>query len=69
MTRFREDFPNVKDADFILFLYTLLGFSNIAIALFLKEEKVMAVYNRKNRLKKKIKEIGEERAKAYLDLL
>ena len=69
VTRFREDFPNVKDADFILFLYTLLGFSNIAIALFLKEEKVMAVYNRKNRLKKKIKEIGEERAKAYLDLL
>ena len=54
ITSFRTDFPKIKKADYLLFLYTVLGFSITAIALFLKEDKVSAVYNRKARLKNKI---------------
>lgn len=51
----KKDLPDLKDADYRLFIYSALGFSNIAIALFLDEDKIDAVYNRKARLKTKIK--------------
>lgn len=51
----KKDLPDLKDADYRLFIYSALGFSNIAIALFLDEDKIEAVYNRKARLKAKIK--------------
>ncbi len=54
MADFRRDFPGLKDADYNLFLYSILGFSFSAMALFLKESKIEAVYNRKARLKSKI---------------
>lgn len=54
MADFRRDFPGLKDADYNLFLYSILGFSFSAMTLFLKEPKIEAVYNRKARLKSKI---------------
>ncbi len=69
MSKFRCDLPNLKRADYLLFLYSILGFSIGAIALFLNEEKLEAVYNRKARLKHKIKSLNSENARLYLDAL
>ncbi len=69
ITSFKSDFPNLKEADYLLFLYTSLGFSISAIALFLKEDKLDAVYNRKARLKSKIRKLNPIQANRYLDLL
>ena len=52
---FKTDFSNLKNADYNLFLYSILGFSINSISLFLKEEKLTSVYERKRRLKDKIK--------------
>lgn len=54
---FKTDFPNLKNADYNLFLYSILGFSINSISLFLKEEKLTSVYERKRRLKDKIKKL------------
>ena len=61
--------PNLKEADYLLFLYTTLGFSITAIALFLNEEKVDAVYNRKARLKNKIRNLGTSKYELYAKYL
>lgn len=66
---FKSDFPNLKEADYLLFLYTSLGFSISAIALFLKEDKLDAVYNRKARLKSKIRKLNPEHANSYIAIL
>lgn len=66
---FKSDFPNLKEADYLLFLYTALGFSISAIALFLKEDKLDAVYNRKARLKTKIRKLNPEHANSYIAIL
>lgn len=55
MTKLKADFPDMLDMDYRLFLYSILGFSNSAIAMFLGEEKITAVYARRKRLKNKIK--------------
>ncbi len=64
---FKKDFPDLRQADRLLFLYTVLGFSHNAIALILKEEKMTAVYNRKRRLKDKIKALDPIKAERYLN--
>ena len=69
ITSFKTDLPNLKDADYLLFLYTTLGFSITAIALFLNEEKVDAVYNRKARLKNKIRNLGTSKYELYAKYL
>lgn len=69
ITSFKSDFPNLKEADYLLFLYTALGFSISAIALFLKEDKLDAVYNRKARLKSKIRKFNPEQANSYITIL
>lgn len=62
----KKDLPGMKQADRLLFLYSVLGFSHNAIALILKEEKMTSVYNRKRRLKDKIKTLDPARAELYL---
>ena len=62
---FKADLPNLKEADYLLFLYTTLGFSITAIAIFLNEEKVDAIYNRKARLKNKIRKLGVAKYSIY----
>ena len=69
ITSFKTDLPNLKEADYLLFLYTTLGFSITAIALFLNEEKVDAVYNRKARLKNKIRNLGTSKYELYAKYL
>ncbi len=53
MSRFREAFPNMKESDCVLYLYSVSGFSSRAISIFINE-KLEVVYNRKSRLKQKI---------------
>lgn len=53
MYYFRMDFPNLKDADYKLFLYLAAGFSLRTISIFLDSE-LGALYSRKSRLKQKI---------------
>ena len=65
ITSFKTDLPNLKEVDYLLFLYTTLGFSITAIALFLNEDKVDAVYNRKARLKNKIRKLGDDKFSIY----
>ena len=53
MSRFREAFPDMKESDSLLYLYSVAGFSPRAISIFIGE-KLEVVYNRKSRLKQKI---------------
>lgn len=53
MYYFRMDFPNLRDADYKLFLYLAAGFSLRTISIFLDSE-LGALYSRKSRLKQKI---------------
>ncbi len=66
---FRKDLPDLKEADYRLFLFSVLGLSNAVISLFLKEEKIEAVYNRRRRLKDKIKKLDEENNQKYMKFL
>lgn len=54
ITRFKTDYPQLKEAEQRLFLFIVLGFSNRAISIFQKI-KIEVVYNQKSILKKKIK--------------
>lgn len=65
----KSDLPNIKDADYRLFIYSVLGFSNTAITLFLNEEKIESIYNRKARLKTKIKKLESQNRDVYLSFL
>lgn len=69
ISSFKSDMPNLKDADYRLFLYLSLGFSTSAITLFLKEDKLEAVYNRKARLKTKIRKLEASRSDWYMSFV
>jgi hypothetical protein len=69
MSDFRRDLPNLKDDDYKLYLYSILGFSASTIELFLKESKVENVYNRKARLKSKINQLEQSQRERYLSCL
>lgn len=64
---FRKDFPNLKDEDYRMFLYLLLGFSARSISLFFNE-KIEVIYNRKSRLKSKIRNSSVVKKETYLSL-
>ena len=66
---FKRDLPQLKRPDYNLFLYSILGFSTTAITLLLGEEKTEAVYNRKARLKTKIKQLDQNIQAKYLSYL
>ena len=65
----KNDLPHLKPQDYNLFLYSILGFSTTAITLLLGEEKNDAVYNRKARLKNKIKLLESNKQGRYLPFL
>lgn len=69
MCRIKEDIPNIKDADYRLIIYSILGFSNTAIALFLKEEKITAIYDRRKRLKSKLKNLNSPYKTEYINII
>ncbi len=68
-TDFRNDLPSLKDEDYRLYLFSILKLSNSTISILLQEEKVSAVYDRKRRLKDKIKQLDKNRAERYLSFL
>lgn len=69
MSHFRSEMPGLRKADYLLMLFSTLGFSTPAIALLLKEDKIEAVYNRRSRLKIKIKRINPPHATEFLNAL
>ena len=63
-----ETFPEIKESDCILYLYSVAGFSARAISIFINE-KLEVVYNRKSRLKQKISRsssIEKEKFMSYM---
>lgn len=64
-TAFNTDFPRLKDEDRRLFLYLMMGFSSRSISIFLKE-KIEVVYNRKSRLKARIRNSNAQRKEEFL---
>lgn len=66
---FRNDMPGLKDADYLLYLYSILNVSIPTISIILKESKIESVYNRKRRLKDKIKLLNPAKSERYLKYL
>lgn len=67
-TKFTQDYPSLSKNDFKLFLYSALGFDNIAISLFLNTN-LKSIYNRRERMKVKIKESSSENRNRYIAIL
>ncbi len=65
-THFCQDLPNLKEADYRLFVFSALKISSATIALFLQEHNVSAIYNRKRHLKDKIKTLHPDKATRYI---
>ncbi len=66
---FKADFPNLKEADYRLFLFSILGFSINTISMFLGETKITSIYNRKRRIRDKIKQSYFANKQYYLACL
>ena len=66
ITSFKKDFPKIKREDYLVFLYSLLGFSIMSIAFIIGESNVQNVYSRKKRLKGKIANSDAERRDEYI---
>ena len=66
---FRRDLPDLKDADYRLYLFSILGFKSGSVSLFLNVDNVTSVYDRKRRLKDKIKELDEAKRTRYMRFL
>lgn len=67
-TSFVHDYPDLPANDYLLFLYNGLGFSTSAMTLFFNVD-TTSVYNRKRRLKARIKSTMPPRAADYLQIL
>lgn len=67
--KLKRDFPEIKETDYRLFIYSILGFSNTVIAMFLGEEKITAVYARRKRLKSKFKVSESQYKDEYIKIL
>ncbi len=66
---FCNDVPNLRETDYRIFLFSVLGLSNSVIALFIKEEKIGTIYNRRRRIKELIKKLPEDKQERYLHFL
>ncbi len=66
ITSFKKDFPKIKREDYLVFLYSLLGFSIMSIAFIIGESNVQSVYSRKKRLKERITNSDAERREEYI---
>ncbi len=64
-SRFKEDFPDLKEDDYMLFLYLVCGFSNYSIMLLL-DVTITTVYSRKKRVKAKIMASQSKHADKFL---
>lgn len=66
-TAFRNDFPKLRNEDYRLFLYMIMGLGARSISLLL-DEKIEVVYNRKSRLKARIRNSDVARRDEYIAL-
>lgn len=66
LSDFKKTFPELKEIDFRLYIFSILGFSSPVIALLLNEKKVTSIYNRKRRLKDKIKSLPEKDCERFM---
>ena len=66
---FKNDLSGLKEADYLLYLFSIFGLSNTSIALLLKEDRIEAVYNRKRRLKDKIKQLDVAKQERYMSFI
>ncbi len=69
MTDFKADVPKANKTDAKLFLFSVLGFSDTAIAMFLGKKQVRAVYDSRRHLKDKIKDSGCPNPDRYIQYL
>ncbi len=69
ISELKQELPKLKEADYLLFIYSVLGFSSDAIAMLLKEEKTDSVYERKRRLKAKIKQLDTSKQNKFIKLI
>lgn len=63
------ELPDLKDSDYALFLFSVLRFPSNVIALLLKEEKVNAIYDRRRRLKDKIRRLDSVKSSRFLSYI
>ena len=52
-TKFEQSFPKLKKLDYMIFIYSVIGFSYRTMS-FLTDEKITILYKRYHRLKEKI---------------
>lgn len=69
MTSFRTDFPKLVEADYLFFLYSIFGFSNASMALFLHEDDPDAIYGRRKRMKNRLRNSESANKEKYLSVL
>ena len=69
ISHLRSEMPELKKPDYLLVLFSTLGFSITAITILLNEDKIDAVYNRKARLKAKIKKLNPPHAADFINVL
>lgn len=62
----KTDYPDLNESEYRLFLYLLLGFQPTTITILCNYKNVKVVYDKKRRLKEKIKK-REEKAEKYLN--
>jgi len=66
MSDLRKELPSLKEDDFRLYLYSVLGFSLPVITLFLKKDSINQIYSRKKRLKAKISTLEPAKSARFL---
>lgn len=66
MSDLRMILPDMQDAYYRLFLFSVLGFSDTTISMLLNKEKVSHVYNIRRHLKDKIKDLDAENRDRFI---
>ncbi len=69
MANLRRDVPRLKEIDYILYLYSALGFTNPVLVMFLQVKDINVVYNRKKRIREKLRDLPDETGNYYLSFL
>ncbi len=64
---FKEDFPNLNEDSLRLFLYFCIGLTNHSVSIIL-DQGIDVIYNRKSRLKTKVRESDSLRKADYLKM-
>ncbi len=69
MENLRSDLPGLKEIDYAIYLYTSLGLTTPAMVMLLNAKNASAIYNRKKRIRERLKELPEEKCQYYMAFL